>query len=37
MAPAVERLNVPEGEWPRIGDRFIRPDAIVSVDVPRWS
>lgn len=33
----IGRLNVPEGEWPQVGDRFIRPDAIVSVDVLRWS
>jgi len=33
----IERLNVPEGEWPKVGDRFIRPDAIVSVDVLTWS
>ncbi len=25
------------GEWPMLGDRFINPDAIVSVDVVRWS
>jgi hypothetical protein len=25
-----------EGEWPMLGDRFINPDAIVSVDVLRW-
>ncbi len=25
------------GEWPMLGDRFINPDAIVSVDVLRWS
>ena len=25
------------GEWPILGDRFINPDAIVSVDVLRWS
>jgi len=33
----IDRLNVPEGEWPKVGDRFIRPDAIVSVDVLKWS
>lgn len=32
----VRTLDVPEGEWPFIRDRFIRPDAIVSVDVLRW-
>ena len=48
MAPTLERatavardwigrLTVPEGEWPQVGDRFIRPDAIVSVDVLRWN
>ena len=31
------KLEVPEGEWPMLGDRFINPDAIVSVDVLRWS
>lgn len=30
------KLDVPEGEWPMLGDRFINPDAIVSVDVLRW-
>ena len=30
-------LDVPEGEWPLVRDRFIRPDAIVSVDVLRFS
>ena len=29
--------DVAEGEWPMLGDRFINPDAIVSVDVLRWS
>jgi hypothetical protein len=28
---------VREGEWPMLGDRFINPDAIVSVDVLRWN
>lgn len=31
------KLDVPEGEWPIFGDRFVNPDAIVSVDVMRWS
>jgi hypothetical protein len=31
------QLEVEEGEWPMLGDRFINPDAIVSVDVLRWS
>ena len=26
-----------EGEWPLFGDRFLNPEAIVSVDVLRWS
>jgi hypothetical protein len=29
--------DVRAGEWPMLGDRFINPDAIVSVDVLRWS
>ena len=29
--------DVAEGEWPMLGDRFVNPDAIVSVDVLRWS
>jgi hypothetical protein len=29
--------DVKDGEWPMLGDRFINPDAIVSVDVLRWS
>lgn len=33
----IGRLDVAEGEWPQIGERFVRPDAIVSVDVLRWS
>jgi hypothetical protein len=28
--------DVAEGEWPMLGDRFINPDAIVSIDVLRW-
>ena len=28
--------TVKEGEWPMLGDRFINPDAIVSIDVLRW-
>lgn len=31
------RFDVREGEWPTLGDRFVNPDAIVSVDVQRWS
>ena len=30
-------LGVPDGEWPMLGDRFINPAAIVSVDVLRWT
>src|SRR5829696_8920306 len=33
----ITKLAVREGEWPMLGDRFINPDAIVSVDVLRWS
>ena len=29
--------EVRDGEWPMLGDRFVNPDAIVSVDVQRWS
>lgn len=29
--------DVKDGEWPMLGDRFINPDAIVSIDVLRWS
>jgi len=29
--------DVKDGEWPMLGDRFINPHAIVSVDVLRWS
>ena len=29
--------DVKQGEWPMLGNRFINPDAIVSVDVLRWS
>ena len=25
--------EVKDGEWPMLGDRFVNPDAIVSVDV----
>ena len=28
--------DVNEREWPMLGDRFLNPDAIVSVDVLRW-
>ena len=33
----LELGDVSEGEWPLLGDRFINPDAIVSVDVLRWT
>jgi len=26
-----------DDEWPMLGDRFINPEAIVSVDILRWS
>jgi len=29
--------DVRAGEWPMLGDRFVNPDAIVSVDVLRWT
>jgi hypothetical protein len=29
--------DVAEDEWPMLGDRFVNPDAIVSVDVLRWT
>jgi hypothetical protein len=28
--------RVDEGEWPMLGERFLNPDAIVSVDVLKW-
>ena len=28
--------DVHDGEWPMLGDRFLNPDAIVSVDVLKW-
>ena len=31
----LELADVGAGEWPMLGDRFINPDAIVSVDVLR--
>jgi hypothetical protein len=33
----LELGDVKDGEWPMLGDRFINPDAIVSVDVLRWT
>jgi len=29
--------DVNNGEWPLLGERFINPDAIVSVDILRWT
>jgi hypothetical protein len=29
--------DVAENEWPMLGDRFLNPDAVVSVDVLRWA
>jgi hypothetical protein len=29
--------SIASGEWPEIGDRFLRPGAIVSIDVQRAS
>jgi hypothetical protein len=28
--------DVGDGEWPMLGERFLNPDAIVSVDVLKW-
>ena len=28
--------DVNNGEWPMLGDRFLNPDAIVSVDILKW-
>ena len=28
--------DVRDGEWPMLGDRFLNPDAIVSVDILKW-
>lgn len=25
-----------DGQWPMLGDRFLNPDAIISVDVLKW-
>lgn len=33
----LELSDVRDGEWPQLGDRYVNPDAIVSVDVLRWS
>lgn len=29
--------DVGDGDWPMLGDRFVNPNTIVSVDVLRWS
>jgi hypothetical protein len=29
----ISEIDEPSGEWPRVGDRLVRPDAVVSVDV----
>lgn len=31
----VSEIQDPSGEWPLVGNRLLRPDAIVSVDVLR--
>ncbi len=31
----IREIEHPAGDWPRIGDRHLRPDAVVSVDVLR--
>ena len=31
----IKEIEAPSGEWPLVGDRLLRPDAIVSVDVLR--
>jgi len=28
--------DVGDNEWPMLGDRFLNPDAIISVDVLKW-
>lgn len=33
----IMKFEVGENEWPMLGDRFVNPGAIVSVDVLRWS
>ena len=29
----ISEIDEPTGEWPRVGDRLVRPEAVVSVDV----
>ena len=31
----IAELESPSGEWPLVGERLLRPDAIVSIDVLR--
>lgn len=31
----ISEIDHPAGDWPRIGDRHLRPEAVVSVDVVR--
>jgi hypothetical protein len=31
----IKEIEQPSGEWPLVGDRLLRPDAIVSIDVLR--
>lgn len=31
----ISELESPTGEWPLVGERLLRPDAIVSIDVLR--
>ena len=31
----IAEIEEPRGEWPLVGNRLLRPDAIVSVDVVR--
>lgn len=33
----IKEIEAPSGEWPLVGDRLLRPDAIVSIDVLRTS
>jgi hypothetical protein len=29
----ISEIDEPSGEWPRVGDRLVCPEAVVSVDV----
>jgi hypothetical protein len=31
----IAEIEEPGGEWPLVGDRLLKPDSIVSVDVLR--